>query len=560
MLIIKKFFKNISIIDRWNAAAHFLVILFILVGFLIYKDFGIFADDPSMRDIGLINLKSVYQYLELEKFLSFFMENPPLPPENIRTLKDNLPDNTTKFYGVIFDFPVGFFEYIFFGINGDTQKVYQFRTLIRFLVFVFFLYSFYYQSKKLFSSSLAGFVTLILIILSPKIVSSSFFNHKDILFMIFVSLGMSTVTKLILFQGVQTVFTHSLVTSLAIATRPMGIFFLPLTICALFFSLYLKKNSFLKIFVTYLIYFFLVIIFIIIFSPYLWDSPIKNFYQILNYMLQFPHTPNSTLLYMGDIIHISKLPWHYIPVSIFISTPPLILLLFIIGLLFFFINLIKKKNKNINIKEFIISTHILIILIPVVAVIIKKSSLHNDWRQMYFIYPSFILTATYGFIFINENIKILYFKNILLPVIFLSFVLNQLNWLFKAHPLQNIYFNFMAGSNWKERFDLDYGGVGNYHMIKNILLNDKSNNISICPISFTPITYTLRIINQNDRERIKIQCSERPKYLIQNYITSRNDDYAKTRNADLYKHENYIVYYQKKIFFEIIITVYKRLD
>lgn len=547
-----KFLKIIIIADRWHIAAHLFIILFLLTGLNIYKDYGIFWDDPSMRDIGFINLKSVYQYLKIDQILSFFSEKTPILPDSIRTLKDSLPDNTSKLYGVIFDLPVGFFEYIFFGINGDTQKIYQFRTLIRFLIFISFLYLFYYQSKKLFSSSLAGFVTIVLISFSPKIFANSFYNHKDILFMIFVSLGMSTVTKLILFPGFQTLLIHSLITSLAIVSRPMGIFFLPLTAFVLFFLFYLKKDSYFKSIVIYLAYIFFLIIFVIIFSPYLWESPIKNFYQILNYMGQFPYKADSTLLYMGSITHISKLPWHYIPVWVLISTPPLVLFFFIIGLLFFLINLIKNKIQSSGIKELIIFCHICIIFFSIFIVIMKNSALHNDWRQMYFIYPSLILIATYGFMFIFINIKKFRYKNFFLTLILFSFILSQLNWMIKAHPLQNIYFNSFIGSNWKQKFDLDYAGVGNYLMIKKILLIDKRNHISICAISDTPLTYTLKIIDKNDRSRIAIQCSEKPDYLIQNYY--------KIKNYDLYDFNNYIIFDQKKIYDETIITVFKKLN
>ena len=71
-----KFLKIISVTDRWHIGAHLFIILFLLIGFIIYKDYGIFWDDPPMRDIGLVNLKSVYQYLRIGNFLSFFSTYP----------------------------------------------------------------------------------------------------------------------------------------------------------------------------------------------------------------------------------------------------------------------------------------------------------------------------------------------------------------------------------------------------------------------------------------------------------------------------------------------------
>ena len=49
----------------------------------------------------------------------------------------------------------------------------------------------------------------------------------------------------------------------------------------------------------------------------------------------------------------------------------------------------------------------------IISVIILHSVLYNGWRQMYFIYPSFILLAIYGISFIlkirNKIFSLIYF-------------------------------------------------------------------------------------------------------------------------------------------------------
>ena len=103
----------------------------------------------------------------------------------------------------------------------------------------------------------------------------------------------------------------------------------------------------------------------------------------------------------------------------------------------------------------------------------------------------------------------------------------------------------------KKKFDMDYWGVGNHIMIKNILLNDKSESISICAKSVTPLINTLRIMNLNDIKRIKLDCEDYPDYLLTNYIGVKQ---SKKLNLSGYK-----LFHQKKIFKEIIISTYKKI-
>lgn len=543
------------ITDKWHVAAYLFITLLLLVGFIIYKDYGIFWDDPYMRRGGFVSLKSVYEYLNIHNILSFFADNAPIPLERMPSLKDyNHNNDTQRFYGVVFDLPVGFLEYIFFGdlgISGEIQKVYSFRNLIRFLVFTLCVWSLYLQAKKIFMSSLAGVVAMIFIVFSPLIFSASFYNHKDIFFMIFVTFGMHTLIKFILTPTIKTAVMHAITTSLAIAMRPMGVFFLPLSLFVIFLFLYSKKNNKILFIKSYVIYFIFSILFVILFFPYLWESPLKNFIAILSYMKKFPVLADSTVLYMGANIHMSDLPWHYIPFWIAVTTPPIILIFFIIGIIILIVNLLKTHPRNYDIQKILLICHLSIVIAPILLVILNKSSLHNGWRQMYFVYPSFILTSTYGFMWIFKKIKIWRYSTFIIGVIFFIFISYQLNWMIKSHPMQNVYFNFLVGSNWKEKFDLDYGGVGNHVMIKNILSTDKRDSISICALSYTPLSHSLYALSKAERDRVKIECSGQPDYLLTNYY--------KTRNPNLLNN-NYKIVNEKKIFDETIITMYKRMN
>jgi len=544
------FFKKKPIKEPYQIVAKILIAIFLAIGLFIYKDYGISWDEMFQRSGGIANLVFIYEYFDLYKILSYFFENVPVPPDNLMSLSDLKNEkHLQRFYGVVFDLPVTLMEYFFFGISDDGQKIYQFRHLITFLIFVFGIWSLYLQAEKLFSSHMAGVLAMLLMMLSPRMFAEGFYNSKDIVFMCLISLGMLTLTNLTQNLTFKNILFHSLITALAINTRLMGVLFLPLTIFVLFACAYAQKNDISNTVKFYLIYLLISIILTFIFFPYLWEAPIQSFVEAFQSMSKFPAESNT--LYMGNLINVTELPWHYIPVWMAATIPPFITILFTIGIGALSINLIKKPQNIFNIRNILLISNLGIILASIATIILLNAVIYNGWRHMYFVYPAFIMISTYGFMFIFQKIKIWRYGTIVLTIVFSTFIGHQLNWLVKAHPVQNVYFNFIVGSDWKKKFDMDYWGVGNHIMIKNILLNDKSESISICAKSITPLINTLRIMNLNDKKRIKLDCEDYPDYLLTNYIGVKQ---SKKLNLSGYK-----LFHQKKIFKEIIISTYKKI-
>ena len=76
-------------------------------------------------------------------------------------------------------------------------------------------------------------------------------------------------------------------------------------------------------------------------------------------MSRFPS--DTTMLYMGGIINENNLPWHYIPVWILVTSPPLIILLFFTGIIFLVFNFLKSKFTFYDEKKIILLVKILIV-------------------------------------------------------------------------------------------------------------------------------------------------------------------------------------------------------
>src|SRR5262249_12885284 len=75
-------------------------------------------------------------------------------------------------------------------------------------------------------------------------------------------------------------------------------------------------------------------------------------------------------------------------------------------------------------------------------------------------------------------------------------------WMWKAHPFQNVYFNILAGTDLRSRYELDYWGLANRKALEYILRNDHSEVINVRADSLTPLFAAFYMIDAKDRKRL----------------------------------------------------------
>ena len=186
-------------------------------------------------------------------------------------------------------------------------------------------------------------------------------------------------------------------TSISIGMRPMAIYLPFIFILYLFFCflnkkitlIFFIKNLFLLLILTLLLSF--------IVNPILWNDPIRNFISPLKFALS---SNVSEILYMGKFYPNAELPWHYLIVWIFITTPVLYLILFLIGITK---TIIKIRSSNLfKIKKdlFFDLLIITLFLLPFFSAIFFSKSLLNSWRHLFFIYPLILFISIIGLEFI----------------------------------------------------------------------------------------------------------------------------------------------------------------
>ena len=478
--------------------------LFLLLGLFTYKDYGVSIDEKFQRLNGFFWLEYLFNFTDFQNFKYLISEKISLISND-----DTLPSiHQYNFYGIFFDVPASFLE-ILFDIQ-DVNEVYNLRHLLNFIYF--FLGSiFFYRILINRFDRLSSLLGTLFFILSPRIYGESFYNSKDIVFLSFLCVAIFYCFEFYKKGKIINILLFSLFSAICIQTRSIGIF-LPLIFGLFYFFSILSNKKEIALLKIYFLYLILTFLFLYTFWPYLWESPITNFFNIfINLSL---HTPDIKILFNGNYIDVKYMPFDFLPTWIFISTPFINFFLFIIALILLFIRFFKRlvtfENLNNNFdlwrsinekKDLFIFFSFLIIFTLLISLNI---SLVNSWRYVFFLNIFIIYLATLTiYIFFNLLKK----KSFLFSVkvfLVLSIIFNFYK-LIQYHPFQGLYFNSLISKNYKNKFEVDYGSISGKHAINWILNNNNHNkNINLAVSSWSPLNRSLETFDKIQKNSINI--------------------------------------------------------
>ncbi|WP_353203104.1 glycosyltransferase family 39 protein, partial [Polynucleobacter sp.] len=381
-------------------------------------------------------------------------------------------------YGVAFELPA---EFLIKVLNLHDANAYFFRHLLTFLICYVAVYFFYKLVKLRYQDWRIGLLGAAFLVLTPRIFGDGFFNDKDLVFMSAFAIGIYTLVRFVLKPGLLTGLWHALACALAIDLRLMAVILPAVTVVALLVLAARKELSFSKL-IGYLgVYLAVMALLVVAFWPWLWLDPLGNFVLAFKNMARFRHAPD--MVFMGDIVNASRLPWYYIPVWIGVTTPILYLILFMVGASTTVNTLIRNiwgKTKTLWTNDAQLQDLLFLGLFcaPLLAVIMLHSILYNGWRQMYFIYPAFLLVSIRGLISLwaLSNTKQLA-RRILIALVIGSMGFTSY-WMVRWHPYQYLYFNVLAGP-FAKRFDVDYWAVAYRPVLAKIVGQDPKASYSI---------------------------------------------------------------------------------
>ncbi|GGF04591.1 hypothetical protein [Hymenobacter cavernae] len=445
---------TVSAADRWRrpiVIAFFSLLL--LVGLLLVRDYGLSVDENQSRHNGMLSLKHV-----CDMFWPEFVQRDEQAFAYYQQY--DLRDYYDRDYGVAFEMPVSFFERLL-GLESQ-RSIFWFRHLCTFLVCMGGVGAVYQLVARRFKNWRLGLLGALFLVLSPRLFAEFFYNDKDAVFMALFAIGTNTAVRFIERPTLGRALWHALACAITIDVRIMGVL-LPLATIAML-ALRTIRGEYQQYGTGRLaigagFYLMLLPALVVGFWPYLWDAPLQNFLDAFHKMAKFRW--GGQVLYMGRMVSAASLPWHYALIWIFITTPVLYVVAFITGVICIWREL-KRRGWRVlygSDEEWQDLLFLGLTLAPLLAVVVLRSVLYDGWRQLYFIYPTFLLVAMRGLVALfrwkPQGQWATYWPKLMRSLLVLSIVTTaaQIAWL---HPQQQVYFNFLPGRHLEQKFEMDY--------------------------------------------------------------------------------------------------------
>jgi hypothetical protein len=267
-------------------------------------------------------------------------------------------------------------------------------------------------------------------------------------------------------------------------------------------------------------------------------------------MSKFPW--DGEMLFKGKVIIAGEYPVaDYFFTWIGISVPVFYLFMGLTGITGFVLKSARKPLKIFDSTLKIMGwTFVLCSWGPVIAVIVLKSTLYDDWRQLYFIYPGFIVFVGYALHYLREWKPVVSGIGIMVCILYFLFIGYKM---YRLHPYEHVYFNEAVSHHQnylQHHYDLDYWGTSFYEGLQYIAKTDPSDTIPIF-VFHEPLYRNSKLLTLKDRNRFifsKTMTTQRAKY----YLTTYRYDYG-----DLIGNANFgKVYYKISRKNSVILTIW----
>jgi hypothetical protein len=421
-------------------------------------------------------------------------------------------------YGVAFETPVSLVERLLH-IDDEGDQMY-YRHLMTFLVCFGGVIAVYQLAVRRFRDWRIGLLAALFLVLSPRLFAESFYNDKDAVFMALFAVATNTAVRFLLRPTLGRAVWHALACAVMIDVRIMGVIMPLLTLGLLLWKGVLSQVKWRQVLMAGVLYLVLVAAFVIAFWPYLWSAPLDNFLQAFENMKAFRWT--GEVLYMGKQTPALELPWHYAVVWVGITTPLLYVAAFLLGVVLIVRCMVRQIWRLWENEQQMQDLLFLgLALGPILAIIVLHSVLYDGWRQLYFIYPAFLLVAIRGWVAAWQWRPAVVWGGLWPKALLLITVLSVVSTSYQMvrdHPLQNVYFNALAGNHAEEMFEVDYWGLSFRQGLEYIVANDDRPHITVSAPMARWAGYSQRMLSVDTRNRLQfVDNAAEADYYITNY-------------------------------------------
>ena len=483
----------------------------LLLGLLLTSDYGMGWDEPTDRQAGYISLRYMAQRLYPAALDKDYLTALP----ELRTYKE-------ADHGVAFQLPLAALEATFF--PHDSQGAYWMRHFLGFATFVLGAWAVYRLAAERFGSWRWGLVGAGMLVLSPRIFAEAFYNHKDLVFMNLFALGGLTLSRLLRRPTWGQAAAHALVTALAIDVRIMGLLLPALTVGFGALEMWARPVRRPALVRTLTAYMAGAGVLVVLFWPYLWEAPVQRLWECFGNFRRFRQT--MQVFYLGRMESCQRLPWHYLPVWLLVTTPVVYTVLFVGGagtvLRAFFRRPLAFLSRAAGRRDLLFGVWC---VGPLVLIVLIQSVVYDGWRHVYFIYPAFILLAVRGLRAgvqawqatapASAGQRLGRAAGALLTLAVAHTAYRQVN----DHPYQYSYFSLLPGRAAGQLFERDYWGVSARQGLAWVLAHDPGATVAISDTLYYKdfLGNNALLLPAADRARLRLVTHAQARYFIGMY-------------------------------------------
>lgn len=432
-----------------------LLLAFLIIGLCIYGDFSASEDEGNQIYAGHVIWKYLCQKTGREV------------PEPIKDVSE-LYTYYNRYYGQAATFPTVLLEALR-GFTLDSSTVLRIRHLWNFLCFFAGLCCLTALLSQLYQDPLKSSLGLLFMILLPRIFGDIFYNDRDTMVLAWMMISLFAFYRYLQRPGWFNALVCGFLFAVTYNTRMFGLLLLIFPFIFLFSSKH-KKFDLLLVFSSF--------VFWILVSPIYWEDPLHSIpasFTHLTTVQRYMETLNlRTVMFFGKAINETQLPWYYLPVYIFVTTPPVTSLFAIFGCFIFIKKLFSGKQDTPT----CFGIGMLIILFPfMLAVIIFRPTLYNGWRHFYFLYLPIIWMTLEGVDFLlQRKSRPLRAGSMLLTG---ASFLCSISWIISVHPYQDTYLNPLFRKYRTGAFTRDFWNLSSRECMQYLLDHEESIAINV---------------------------------------------------------------------------------
>ena len=402
--------------------------VFMVVGVVIANDHRISVDGPLQRYYGIGNL-------------SYVLGDPSL-----------FPQDHNKFYGAAFEAPLVLVERAL-GLE-DSRDVHLSRFLLTHFVYLISGTFAYLLARRLFNNKALALFVMLLFLLHPRLYAAAFSGSKDIPFASMFMIGLFLAHRA--FRK-DTLFAFALLglgAGVLMNIRIMGVVLLAgvlgLQAVLLFSCAHERKRVLLNGGVSVLAAGLAVYVSL----PYLWADPGPRVVEWWTTLSRHPH--DLMELFRGRIIYNQAPPVDYVPTWFSITSPPFALLLGAVGGLALFVRWAKGRRQALRDQELRFQSLIVVCFVaPLIAIAILDPVVYSGWRQVYFLWASFSLLATFGLDWLLKAFPLARLRTIACGAAAAGLGTTLIT-MTLLHPFSNFYFNVLVDRTTPEHLKTQY--------------------------------------------------------------------------------------------------------